>query len=421
MSLHNIDILNAAVGLLCFLIFFIHWMNNKKPSLANFLFRFFLLANAYYFFVAAMIQNGSILSVPHLFRSGSIAGLLSAPLVYLILIKSLKNEPWNKIDYLHFVPAILYIIDFIPFFILPSVGKLEVIENLFGAGSTATLGFEEGWIFNGTFWIIIKVLQPLVYSVICFATLYQVIGNSGIFFKNDNRKLIQLLYWLSIYLFLITIPVGLSFAGLTGSNGWEITSFFLFSLTLITCLFLLFSPEILYGIKGIWIITEENDLSLPKEELLPKRPTSNNYKNPAINFKNTFNLSKANTVVSGKRKTYLSERQVYNIEKALNTCMNDTQAYLKQGFSLPQLAEDTNYQLQQISAFLNQHKGVNFNDYINKFRINHLIDLYEQDSTILDQYTLEYLGKSVGFGSRSVFITAFKKFKGQTPSAYFNN
>ena len=92
MNLHNFDILNAVVGLLSFLIFFIHWMANKKPSLPNLLFSFFLLANSYYCLVAALIQNGAILNVPHLFRTGTIAGLISTPLVYLILIKSLKNK-----------------------------------------------------------------------------------------------------------------------------------------------------------------------------------------------------------------------------------------------------------------------------------------------------------------------------------------
>lgn len=107
------------------------------------------------------------------------------------------------------------------------------------------------------------------------------------------------------------------------------------------------------------------------------------------------------------------------MEKVISNYMNETKAYLEQGFSLPQLAKATNFQLQQVSAFLNQRKGENFNDYINKFRVNHLIGLYEQDATIIDQFTLEHLGKESGFGSRSAFITSFKKFTGQTPSAYF--
>jgi hypothetical protein len=48
MQLNNFDILNAIVALLSFLIFSINWMTNKKPSLPNFLFRIFLLANSYY-------------------------------------------------------------------------------------------------------------------------------------------------------------------------------------------------------------------------------------------------------------------------------------------------------------------------------------------------------------------------------------
>ena len=415
MSLHNLDILNAVVGLLSFLIFFIHWMGNKKPSLPNFLFRCFLIANAYYFIVAALIKSEAILTVPHLFRTGTIAGLLATPLVYLILIKSLKNEPWKNIDYLHFVPALLYIIDFIPFFMLPTESKLELLANLSKSGDTATLGFEEGWVFNGTFWVMSKVLQPLTYSIFCFITLDRIIKKSGRSFKNDNRRLILLLYWLSTYLFLNTIPVGLSFADLTGSNGWEITSFIIFSSTLITCLFLLLNPEVLYGLKGIWIISEERFPNDSNKEALPiTEPAGTTESSLTAESMSVFREPDG-------RESYLSVRQVEKMKKDLSEYMNENQPYLQQGFSLPQLAKETKFQLQHVSAFLNQHMGENFNDYINKFRVNHLISLFEQDPTIIDQFTLEYLGNQSGFGSRSAFITSFKKFTGQTPSAYFRS
>jgi AraC-like DNA-binding protein len=415
MSLHNLDILNAVVGLLSFLIFFIHWMGNKKPSLPNFLFRCFLIANAYYFIVAALIKSEAILTVPHLFRTGTLAGLLATPLVYLILIKSLKNEPWKNIDYLHFVPALLYIIDFIPFFILPTESKLELLANLSNSGDTATLGFEEGWVFNGTFWVMSKVLQPLAYSIICFITLDRIIKKSSRSFKNDNRRLILLLYWLSTYLFLNAIPVGLSFADLTGSNGWEITSFIIFSSTLITCLFLLLNPEVLYGLKGIWIISEERFPNDSNKEALPiTEPAGTTESSLTAESMSVFREPDG-------RESYLSVRQVEKMKKDLSEYMNENQPYLQQGFSLPQLAKETKFQLQHVSAFLNQHMGENFNDYINKFRVNHLISLFEQDPTIIDQFTLEYLGNQSGFGSRSAFITSFKKITGQTPSAYFRS
>jgi YesN/AraC family two-component response regulator len=127
----------------------------------------------------------------------------------------------------------------------------------------------------------------------------------------------------------------------------------------------------------------------------------------------------ADITANNIRKTYLSERQVEIMDKALSAYMNDTQSFLQQGFSLPQLSKETGFQLQHVSAFLNQHLGESFNDYTNKFRVNYLISLFEQDSNIINQFTLESLGKQAGFGSRSTLINAFKKITGQTPSAYF--
>lgn len=419
MNLQNFDILNAIAAFLSFLIFFIHWMCNHKPSLPNLLFRFFLFTNSYYFIIAALIQNGAIVHVPHLFRTGSIAGLLSTPLVYLILIKSLKNTPWKNKDYLHFLPALFYCIDFFPFFILPTESKIEILEILAKQGSAATLSFKESWILNGTFWVIIKVVQPIAYAAFCFITLFQIVEKGSNSFKKDNKRLIILLYWLSLYLLLNTVLVWLSFAGLLGSDGWKYASILLFSSTLITCLFLLFNPEVLFGLKGIWILNKVNGELNSNEGFHTKSMPENTIENSPLLHTNQ-NSSEYSDTDHKIGEKHLSKRHVENMEKVLNNYLNETQSYLQQGFSLPQLAKETNFQLQQVSAFLNQYKGENFNDYINKFRINHLLRLFEQDPTIIDQFTFEYLGKKIGFGSRSTFIISFKKCTGQTPSVYFN-
>lgn len=420
MNLQNFDILNAVVGLLSFLIFFIHWMSNNKPSLPNLLFRAFLLTNCYYCIVAAVIENGAIVSFPHLFRTGSIAAFISTPLIYLIIIKSLKNKPWEIIDYLHFIPALVYVLDFSRFFILPIESKMQIIQLLTKQGNGAIWGFKESWISHSAFWPITKVIHPLVYSVACFITLFRIATKNSSSFVNDNKKLIILLFWLALSLFIVTIPLGLSFAGIIGSNGWKTTSIILFSSTLTTCLFLLFNPELLYGLKGIWIVTQEHDVANQKDEILATNLSTNTVKNSSLQLEKNKDNSESITNKKISEK-YLSKRQVENMEQVLYNYLNKSQSYLKEGYSLPQLAKETNFQLQPISAFLNQYKKENFNNYINKFRINHLLNLFEQDPTIINQFTLEYLGKKIGFGSRSAFINAFKKITGQTPSAYFSN
>ncbi|MDP3473892.1 MAG: hypothetical protein Q8S14_18635 [Algoriphagus sp.] len=200
MTLHNLDIYIAAVVLLSILTIVIHWSGTRKPPLSNLLFRIFLIANTYHIIVAALIKNEGILSTPHLFRTGAIGLFIATPLVYLILIKSFKNEPWKKIDNLHFIPTILYVVDFLPFFSLPSELKLVAIGDLGKIGFTTTFGYGECWLIGGSFWMVSKVLHPLTYSILSLITLYRITVQSGLSFRKDNRNLIILLYLLSAYL-----------------------------------------------------------------------------------------------------------------------------------------------------------------------------------------------------------------------------
>jgi AraC-like DNA-binding protein/uncharacterized membrane protein YtjA (UPF0391 family) len=302
---------------------------------------------------------------------------------------------------------------------LSTESKLQAIKYLSASGGSATLGFNEAWIFSGSFWMVCKVLQPLFYSVVCFTTLARIVKKSGDSFKKDNKKLIVLFYWLSAYLLINTIPVALSFAGIAGSSGWEITSITIFSSTLIICLYLLFNPEVLYGLKGIWINADENHDPAVVVAFSPEHVQTGLNENQTSALETPSPTTDSDIAANNIRKTYLSVRQVEIMDKALNTYMNDSQRFLQQSFSLPQMSKETGFQLQHVSAFLNQHLGESFSDYTNKFRVNYLINLFEQDSNIINRFTLESLGKQAGFGSRSTLISAFKKVTGQTPSAYF--
>jgi AraC-like DNA-binding protein len=421
MTLHNLDIFIAAVVLLSILTIVIHWNGTRKHPLPNLLFRIFLIANTYYLVVTALIKNEGILSVPHLFRTGNIGLFIAIPLVYLILIKSFKNESWKKIDNLHFILTILYIVDFLPFFSLPIELKLEAMGDLGKSGFTTTFGFDEGWLMGGTFWMVSKILYPFTYSILSLITLNRITVQSGLSFRKDHRHLIILLYLLSAYLIFSTIPIGLSFAGIMGLNAWENTSVIIFSTTLIIYLFILLNPEVLYGLKGIWVMTPESQAMAQKEDLYELNGSEDSFNDSAISPEKSFKISRSKAAKKVSPVTYLDLEQVENMERVLNIYMNEKQPYLKKRFSLSQMAQDTKFPLHHISAFLNQHLGENFNDYINKFRINYLISLYDQDPSVFDQFTFEYLSSKSGFGSRSAFITFFKKNTGKSPSAFFRS
>jgi AraC-like DNA-binding protein len=60
---------------------------------------------------------------------------------------------------------------------------------------------------------------------------------------------------------------------------------------------------------------------------------------------------------------------------------------------------------------------LNFNDYINSLRIEEFIKLYKADTN--KQFTMLSLALDSGFNSKPTFNRAFKKLKGVSPKAYF--
>lgn len=415
----NFDFFSSPVSLLSFLIFFIHWIVNKKPSLPNFLFRVFLFSNAYLYFVSSIIQSGGIKSVPHLYRTGSIGGFLIAPLLYLIIIKSLKNAAWKKRDWLHFIPALLYTINFLPFFVLNSEAKLNVLNHLSMTG--ASVGFSEGFL-PGELLQLLRFVQLFLYSLISFLTVRRITSNSGSDFRLENKKLIVLLYWLSIYIFINAVVFILLVLHAFGTFSLDVATMVGFVSTCITCIYLLLNPDVLYGLKGIWTTAPSIIAAFAPNSAVIVKQEMETVEQPMVLDEELTEADEPEVTSQMKvRKIYLNEAQVENLQASLEQYMRGKENFIQPGFSLPQMAQDTGYSLQSISAFLNQHAGENFNDYINRFRIEYLIRLYQKDKEKMQLLTLESIANMVGFRSRSTFIKAFKKNTDKTPSSFFKN
>ena len=93
--------------------------------------------------------------------------------------------------------------------------------------------------------------------------------------------------------------------------------------------------------------------------------------------------------------------------------------YLKHGYSLRNLSEDLDVAYTYLSFIINREYGLNFNDFINKYRIKYLRSLMESPDAHM--YTLEGLANQAGFSSRSTFYRAFQKTTGKMPSAFMRD
>lgn len=90
--------------------------------------------------------------------------------------------------------------------------------------------------------------------------------------------------------------------------------------------------------------------------------------------------------------------------------------FAEQEASLKNLAEKLDTNANTVSKLINSSTGMNFNDYINQKRI-----LLSKDRLVDGDYahlTVEAIGQTVGFNSKSAFYNAFKKHVGQSPSAF---
>jgi AraC-like DNA-binding protein len=90
--------------------------------------------------------------------------------------------------------------------------------------------------------------------------------------------------------------------------------------------------------------------------------------------------------------------------------------FLTPGFSLQEMSLYTGINVPTLSALINREYGMNFNDFINKYRIECFKDLVKNPS--YHQWTLEAIANEAGFNSRTTFIRAFTKFTKCSPSEY---
>ncbi|GAA5091855.1 hypothetical protein GCM10023210_19990 [Chryseobacterium ginsengisoli] len=96
-----------------------------------------------------------------------------------------------------------------------------------------------------------------------------------------------------------------------------------------------------------------------------------------------------------------------------------SERYLKKDISLPSLAGSLNTNTRYLSELIKQHRGKNFNNYINGLRIQYISNKLYADP-IFREYKISYLAEFCGFSSREVFAVIFKKETGVTPSYFIS-
>ncbi len=112
----------------------------------------------------------------------------------------------------------------------------------------------------------------------------------------------------------------------------------------------------------------------------------------------------------------LAQTTIQEITDLITRAMEKDKLYLNPELNLAQLAEHVSIPQKTISEILNQHLHKNFNEFVNEYRINEILErIFLPESK---KFTITSLAFDCGFNSQPTFQRAFKSMKGLSPSEF---
>ncbi len=379
-------------GILGCIVAFILFFLNKTESFTAKILAVFLATFSVFALNYALMTTRFYTHVPGMWRVLGFTSFSYSPLAY-IYVRSVLQQSYrlHKWDWLYFLPAVIHPLFMIPFHLKPTQEKIDFIAGVTSDSRRIPLE-EEIALPHGTFFFIrigLGILFMLA-QVILLYRWYQ-LNKETLMKETQNRDTFR---WLVRFTALVTVfwlfVLGETLYSSVNSGRINYLLIITISSTIFfVSVYLMLQPSLLYGIKG-WRIKPAT--------LIPD--------------------NEQNSAEKEIRKYTLSETHGQEIKQKLEAYLDGEKPYRRPGFALADLAHEIGVPHHQLSAFINQEYAKNFNELINGYRIQYLLER-QMHSNDFEQYTLEALSREAGFNSRATFIASVKKHTGKTPSEVF--
>lgn len=120
-----------------------------------------------------------------------------------------------------------------------------------------------------------------------------------------------------------------------------------------------------------------------------------------------------------QEKPGLDEDRVDSLVNRLTDFMVKEKPYRNSDLTIKQLSEQVDIPGYILSQLINDELDQNFFDFVNRYRIEEAKEKLSNPAN--DNLTILSIAYDVGFNSKSVFNTAFRKYEDTTPSQYRNS
>jgi len=348
----------------------------------------------------ALMATDFFSRMPHLWRAVSFTSFLPATFSFLY-VRSVLNQEYRfrRNDWWFFVPAVLYILSMLPFYLQPASAKMELINQIVANNDLIAVE-PENMVPRGmstlarTFY---GIGTSIAITVLLKRWRKRLAVDPAHFANNLALYRWMVMFTAVVWLFYLSV----FFVILSHINEWlhvwELVAFIISITVLFIGISLLARPSILYGMRG-WLQKEPAPAS-------PEQAPRNGIQDDGNQL---------------ARKTTLSVSQGEEIRQIVDHYLAAQKPFLKLNYKLADLSNETSVPTYLLSAFINQQYGKNFNEFINDHRVDYLFELLKNDKAQFEHYTLEALGKKAGFNSRNALIASVKRKTGMTPSEYYS-
>lgn len=332
-------------------------------------------------FIAWLIFSGQYVHFPALYRTGNIGGLLFPTFFYLYIRSVLYPQSESLKDLLFFIPLLLYIIDYFPVLFLISLSEKKnlILQEIHDP--MLFVSFNQSWFLPKNFHTLFRTLVILFFWILSFRLLY--LRKKEIGFKKFEKPWLN---WMIIYLVFNSILIfPFLVSNLISSNAiqYDLSHLTGAILLLISASTILFFPQVLYGTNQFEYIRKVQDNITEEEKSIEEK---------------------------------ISPEKYHHIEERLKEVLEEEKVFLQKGYSLADLAKDTNIPAYQLTHYINKVMDSTFYELINKYRIEETCRIIKSGK--FNHLTLEALAEKSGFNNRNSFSVAFRKFKDMKPSEF---
>lgn len=377
--------ISAGCIILIFLIIRLLISRKVIPLVSNLLLiwissRFFELLTYY------LIENGEALLLPYVLKI-SFPLLYAAPASIYLYINSLihNRTKLRRIDYLHFIPAVLALINLYPWHFSPEINWSETATDLIITNDQSIINY--GGILPASFHFWLRPIMFFTYLTLSWVALFQ---SQIVLIKGWNNPL---KIWLVIILSVTTLTTTSALLTFFSRN------------TLVHNLHFSFPKGLAVGI-GISVGFSFLYFILTKPDLL--------FKFLVIHTKSKLNSKVSKT--SNKKVKHDESDSEKDSMSFLTQIMLHEKLFLNSEFDLNELAKRSNLTLYECSRIINKSQNISVRDWVNKYRIEYYIETFPKKSPTL---TVDAIALEAGFSSRATFYRAFKKEKTMMPSDFF--